>query len=26
LPETIYPEFDSFTLVAPPLGDDAVRV
>jgi D-threo-aldose 1-dehydrogenase len=26
LPETIYPQFDSFTLVAPPLGDEAVRV
>ncbi|CCM74250.1 aldo/keto reductase [Rhizobium mesoamericanum] len=26
LPESIFPEFDSLTLVAPPLGEDAVRV
>jgi D-threo-aldose 1-dehydrogenase len=26
LPEAIYPEFDDYTLVAPPLGEEAVRV
>ncbi len=26
LPDSIFPEFDSLTLVAPPLGEDAVRV
>ncbi len=26
LPDTIFPEFDTVTLVAPPLGEDAVRV
>ncbi|WP_086996853.1 aldo/keto reductase [Rhizobium sullae] len=26
LPDTIFPEFDPLTLVAPPLGEDAVRV
>ncbi|EJL49123.1 putative oxidoreductase, aryl-alcohol dehydrogenase like protein [Rhizobium sp. CF122] len=26
LPDSIFPEFDALTLVAPPLGEDAVRV
>jgi D-threo-aldose 1-dehydrogenase len=26
LPDTIFPEFDNLTLVAPPLGDEAIRV
>jgi D-threo-aldose 1-dehydrogenase len=26
LPDSIFPEFDPLTLVAPPLGEDAVRV
>jgi D-threo-aldose 1-dehydrogenase len=26
LPESLYAGFDDFTLVAPPLGDEAVRV
>ncbi len=26
LPESLYPEFENFTLIAPPLGEDAIRV